>query len=695
MSRKLRLGVDIGGTFTDLVLADVVGVLATEKVLTNPRNPIVAIVEGVERLLAQAGSDASEIVDTVHGTTLVTNAVIEGKGAKTALVTTKGFRDVLEIGREWRYDIYDIDLDPPPILIERGSRYEIEERVLASGEMRVPAEAPAIEQLARTLPADLEALAVCFLHSYVNPANERKVRDQLQELRPGLAISISSDVAPEIREVERMSTTIVNAYVQPLVRPYLSQLREGLSGAGVEGNLYVFLSNGGVVTAEQASDYPVRIVESGPAAGVTGAAMLSRHIDEEHVVALDMGGTTAKICFIDHGQPTISRDFEVARAYRFKPGSGIPLKVASVELLEIGAGGGSIAGLSEMGLLRVGPASAGANPGPVSYGLGGTEPTVTDADLVLGYLNPDYFLGGRMKLDLDGATSAIGRVLGASFEGNAVRAAWGIHRVVNENMANALRVHAAERGVDTARYALLASGGASGLHACRVAEAVRVDRVICPRGASVFSANGMLMAPLTFDFVRTRKFALDTIDWDQCRRLYDDMKAQAVELMEKSRIKAENIEFKASCDMRIVGQGYEIEVPFSLSAMGPDTVDTLSEGYQEIYLRLYGRMTSGLGVEVLNWRLTASGPRPDSSVAFRRAAQTTGEGKTRLAYFPETGQVETPVLARPQLALGTVVPGPAIFEEPDTTVIVPPNWTAQIDQDGNLIIDRKREARQS
>ncbi|MGE3876738.1 MAG: hydantoinase/oxoprolinase family protein [Parvibaculaceae bacterium] len=685
----IRLGIDIGGTFTDLVLAGSAGVIATRKVLTSPEDPIAAIVRGVEELFEDSGASPRDVVDTVHGTTLVTNAVIEGKGAKTAVVTTKGFKDVLEIGREWRYDIYDIDLDPPPILVDRRYRYEIEERTLASGDIRQRAEDASIKALALALPLDIEALAICFLHSYISPENERVVRDTLLSLRPDLSISISSDVAPEIREFERMSTTVVNAYVQPLVRPYLSSLRAGLAQVGVEGNLYVFLSNGGVVTAEQASAFPVRIVESGPAAGVTGAAMLSRHIEEKHVVALDMGGTTAKICFIDDGIPVVAREFEVARAYRFKPGSGIPLKVASVELLEIGAGGGSIARIDGMGLLRVGPESAGASPGPVSYGLGGSEPTVTDADLVLGYLNADYFLGGKMKLGEAEASAAIARAVGGAFDGEVVKAAWGIHRVVNENMANALRVHAAERGVDTGSYALLASGGASGLHACRVAEAVRITRVICPRRASVFSATGMLMAPLAFDFVRTAKFPLHATDWNRCRELYADMKAQAIDLMTQSKVAERDIVLKASCDMRLSGQGYEIEVPLSLDGLGPQSVADLKEEFQSIYLRLYGRMTADLSIEVLNWRLTVSGPKPEAPADSTQAGGPEADRSLRRAYFPETGRVEARVFARLSLAAGTTIDGPAILEEPDTTVIVPPGWRATVDGLGNLIIDRQ------
>ncbi len=496
---EIRIGIDIGGTFTDLLLVDPAsGQTVAGKTLTTPDDPSRAVRTGLEQLLRDAGRSPEEVVQIVHGTTLVTNALIERKGATTALLTTRGFRDAVEIGREHRYDLYDLFLDLPKPLVPRYLRLEVTERVLSDGSIMIPLDRSEVEELGRALARQgIEAVAVCFLHSYLNPAHEREAGAILADVAPSLIVSLSSDVVPEIREYERASTTIANVYVRPVVARYLQRIQTGLQELGSSAPLLIMLSSGGICTVDTAARYPIRLVESGPAAGALAAAHIGTLTGRRSLLSFDMGGTTAKCCLIDNGQPSVTTEFEVSRVYRFKKGSGLPIRVPTIELIEIGAGGGSIARIDSLGLLKVGPDSAGADPGPACYGLGGGQPTVTDADLLLGYLDPEFFLGGRMRLDVAAARAAIGN-LGQRLGLDEIATAWGIHQVVNEQMASAARIHAIEQGKDPRSYAIFAFGGAGPVHAYRVAEILHSPEIVIPLGAGVASTIGFLVAPLAF-----------------------------------------------------------------------------------------------------------------------------------------------------------------------------------------------------
>jgi len=678
---------DVGGTFTDVVIADETGVRGTYKVLTSASDPIGPMIEGMKAILERIGAQPAEIGQVVHGTTLVTNAVIERKGASTALITTQGFRDVAEIGREWRYDMYDIFLDPPPVLVPRHHRFEVEERTAAKGDVVIAVKPEAVASIVKTLPEEIRSVAICFLNSYAEPRNERAAADTISKLRPDLYLSVSADIAPEIREFERLSTTITNAYVQPLVEPYLTSFQERLRDAGVRAQLLIVLSNGGLVTAESASRFPVRIIESGPAAGVTGAAYVGRRSSEDRILAFDMGGTTAKVTFIDDGRPLIAREFEAARAYRFRPGSGIPLKVPAVELLEVGAGGGSIASIDTMGRIRVGPESAGSSPGPICYGLGGKQPTVTDADLTLGYLDAQRFLGGRMQLRKDAAQSGIISDIGQPLGLDTLKAAWGVHQVINENMANALRVHSGERGKDPRKYSMVAFGGAGGVHACRVANALRIPTVIFPELASVLSAFGMLSAPLAFDFVRTSRQSFANIDWTTVNALYADMEQEGRALLLNGGAEPGDISIERICDMRFTGQGYEIEVPVPNGTLAHQHESIIRQGFNAVYERLYGRVPAHLIPEALNWRVRVTGKKVDIDPRARRESGPSRLMSTiRQAYFPETGLHDTTVIERAALSQGDKIASPCIVQQDDTTIVVPPGWSGVVDHSFNLVL---------
>src|ERR687888_53726 len=498
---RYRAGVDIGGTFTDLLLLDEqTGEMLIGKILTTPGDPSVAVIQGLKALLTERPLDPASVAATIHGTTLITNAIIERKGAKTGLITTQGFRDALEIGREKRYDIYDIFLENPEPLVPRALRREVAERLDETGRVLVPLNRMEVFDIVRDLLRDgVQALAVVLLHSFRNPTHERIIREVVESEFPSLTLSLSSEVMPEIREYERTSTTVANVYVEPIARRYLNKLRAEVQQLGFQGELSIMLSNGGITTCETASEYPIRLIESGPAAGALAASFYSQLKGLDHVISFDMGGTTAKICVIDQGQPMVTTEFEVARVYRFKKGSGLPVKVPVIEMIEIGAGGGSIARIDELGLLKVGPNSAGADPGPACYGLGGKEPTVTDANLLLGYLDPEFFLGGRMRLDRASAEAAMQSVaepLGLT----TLDAAWGIYRIGGENMAGAARVHIIEKGRDPRRYAMVGFGGAGPAHAARVGKILGVRQVIVPPASGAASALGFLVAPTSFEF---------------------------------------------------------------------------------------------------------------------------------------------------------------------------------------------------
>ena len=545
----MRAGVDIGGTFTDLCLAGPDGIVAFGKALGTPAAPSDSVEAVLRDTLAREQLRGAEVTQVVHATTLVTNALIERKGAKVALLATQGFRDVMELARERRPDIYRLDVWRPQPLVPRHLRFDIAERTLADGTIEQPLDEADVEALASELAArGIEAIAISFLHSYANPANEQKARDCVERAAPELRVAISSDVAPEIREYERTQTTAASVYVQDLVVRYLTDLEQRLTGLGASGRLRVMLSNGGVATAQDAAERPIRMLESGPAAGALAAAKFAGANGYDDLMSFDMGGTTAKLCLIEHGRPLVTHEFEAARTDRFTRGSGLPIKTPTIDMIEIGVGGGSLAHIDPLGLLACGPESAGADPGPACYGGGGTLPTVTDADLVLGYLDPDFFLGGEMRLDVEAARAAIGTHIAEPLGLSVEEAAWGIHRLVNEDMASAARVHAAERGHDATGLPLFAFGGAGPVHAFGVAAALGTTTVIVPAAAGVMSSVGVLAAPLATDAVRSR---LEPVDEDTLARvqpLFAELEQEGSAILSSSGVT--DITHERSVDMR-------------------------------------------------------------------------------------------------------------------------------------------------
>jgi N-methylhydantoinase A len=696
LEQRIRIGVDVGGTFTDFVLVDEVrDLIFTGKRLTTPGDPSVAITEGVARLLSDSGTDIARVHSIVHGTTLVANTVIERKGAKVGLLTTRGLRDSLEMGREIRYDLYDLVVERPEPIVPRHRRLGIAERIDADGKVLVPLDEGAVAQAGRALIAQgVEALAVCFLHSYRNPLHEARAKQILEEVCPGIPITISSEVAPEIREFERASTACCNAYVQPLMERYLTHLRAKLERAGLQGALYMMLSGGGITTVRSAQRYPVRIIESGPAAGAIAASFYSRLTATDHLISFDMGGTTAKMCLVENGRPEHAREFEAGRVRRFRKGSGLPLKVPVIDLIEIGAGGGSMAWIDQMGLLKVGPESAGSEPGPVCYNRGGTQPTVTDADLLLGYLSPEFFLGGEMKLDRGAVERAVEEKLARPLGLSVTEAAAGIHSIVNENMAAATRMYIAEKGRDPRRYSMLAFGGAGPVHAYGVARLLKLDRIICPLGAGVMSALGFLVAAPAIDLVRSYVARLGDLDWNALNALYGEMEAEARAMLREAGAADTEIAVRRRADMRYVGQGFEVEVPLPDGELSAASLATLEQGFLDTYQRLFDRRIEGIAIEALTWRLSASAPVPNIHLNFAGQRLDKGEARkgSRPVYFPGAGYVDCPVYNRYALRPGTQLPGPAVVEERESTVVVGPEGSIRVDQALNLIIDIARPA---
>ena len=689
--RIYRVGVDIGGTFTDIfLLSDDGSEIVIGKVLTTPRDPAAAVVNGLRTLLNERNIPPSSVTHLVHGTTLITNAIIERKGAKTGLITTKGFRDALEIGRERRYDIYDLSLENPEPLVPRFLRREVNERLDNTGQvMKLLDPQDALAVIRGLVNDGVEAIAVCLLHSFRNPAHELLIKKLVAAHFPHIFCSLSCEVMPEIREYERTSTTVANVYVKPLAQQYLNKLNADLRTLGLPRDIFIMLSNGGITSCRVAGEYPIRLIESGPAAGALAAVFYSTHRQLDRVISFDMGGTTAKICLIDYGKPLLTTDFEAARVYRFKKGSGLPLKVPVIEMIEIGAGGGSIARVDTLGLLKVGPDSAGAEPGPVCYDRDGEEPTVTDADLVLGYLSPDYFLGGKMRLNLDKARHTIEEKIAKPLNVSLVRAAWGIHQVVNENMANAARIHLVEIGRDPRDYNLIAFGGAGPVHAYRMAERLKLKTLVCPLAAGVTSAFGMLTAPLAFDFVQSYVTSLTDIDFIVIDRVYADLEARGHELLTAAGVDGE-VSLLRSADMRYLHQGFEIRVPLPSGRLTVETLPALRQAFTEEYERLYKRLNPGVEVEVVNWRLIASGPRPPIHLPTPPTA-----GKTiaaarkggRAVYMPEhNGFVPCGVYDRYLIPMGVSFSGPAVVEERECTVVIGVNAQVQIDEEQNLVI---------
>ncbi len=697
----VRVGIDIGGTFTDLTVYDAASNhFQLGKTLTTPSRPEVAVTTGLQATLKEAGLTPAVVQQIVHGTTLVTNAIIERKGAPTALLTTKGFRDAVEIRREHRYDLYEIFLEMPEPLVPRRLRLELDERVLADGSVLKELDRDQVAELAQHLTEQgIEAVAVALMHSYRNPEHEREVERILNEFAPDLTVSLSSDVVPEIREYERTSTTIANVYVRPVVSGYLARLESALADLGFDGSLFIMLSSGGISTVETASRYPIRLLESGPAAGALAAAEYGRRLGMPNLLSFDMGGTTAKACIIDDGKPLTSSDFEVGRVYRFKKGSGLPVKVPVIEMIEIGAGGGSIARIDTLGLLKVGPESSSAEPGPACYGQGGLHPTVTDADLVLGYLNPDYFLGGKMRLDVQAAKEAIMRDVAEPLGLDLLSAAWGIHQVVNENMAGAARIHAIERGKDPRSYPLFGFGGAGPVHAYGVARILKAPSMLIPPGAGVTSTIGFLVAPLAFDFVRTYYGHLDDLDWAHVNGLFDEMEAEGRQILTDAGVDPDAITVERSCEMRYVGQGHEITVAVPDGQLDADSIPTLEAAFVDEYRRLYERSAGDNPLETLSWRVVVEGPRPE--LPIEGIGRSAGERSSmalealkgeRRVYVPEDRKlVGVSVYDRYKLGRGARISGPAIIEERESTIVIGRAGTVQIDDYLNVVVGLERD----
>ncbi|MCA1666107.1 MAG: hydantoinase/oxoprolinase family protein [Thermomicrobia bacterium] len=696
-ARPLRAGVDIGGTFTDLILYDErTGRLSIGKTLTTSDDPARAVETGMRETLTEAGEQPAAVGNVIHGTTLVTNALIERKGARTALIATRGFRDAIEIRHEGRYDLYDLFLEMPPPLAPRRLRFEVDERMLADGTVHEPLDASALPAIIAQMRAQgVEAVGVSLLHSYRNPAHERALGDALAALAPELVVSLSAEVVPEIREYERTSTTLANVYVRPLVQTYLRRLEERLRALGMrDTSLYIMLSSGGTATVETAQRYPIRLIESGPAAGALAAAHYGALTGRPNLLSFDMGGTTAKACIIENGEPLVSADFEVARVYRFKRGSGLPVRVPVIEMIEIGAGGGSIARADSLGLLKVGPDSAGAQPGPACYGRGGTAPTVTDADLLLGYLDPSFFLGGKMRLDRGAAEHAIAG-LGDRLGLSAIEAAWGIHQVVNENMAGAARIHAVERGKDPRAFPLFAFGGAGPGHAYRVAKILDAPELVVPLGAGVTSALGFLVAPLAFDYVRSFFSPLQDLDFDHVTALLDEMEQAGRATLAAAGVAPEQITYRRTAEMRYRNQGHEVPVPLPDGDLSAAMLPALEAAFEDVYRNLYGRIAEGVPLEVLNWRVVISGPRPEINLAAEAAAATDATEAIKGAreiYLPErNGFASVPVYDRYALAPGTAFAGPAVVEERESTTIIGGGMVT-VDAYRNLIVAMKGDA---
>lgn len=693
---RFRIGVDIGGTFTDFVMLDTErGVLRNEKLLTTPDDPSRAVLEGISKLLSAGGLAPEEVSQVIHGTTLVANALIERKGVRTALVTTRGFRDVLEVGLEWRYDTYDLSLELPPPLAARAHCFEVSERVDASGVVLQALDEASVRAVARQLRDEgIQAAGICLLHAFRNPAHEERVQAILSEECPNLVTCRSSDVVPEIGEYERMSTTVANAYVLPIFERYLARIVQGLRTLGIAHPLYLVLSDGGTVHEQTAIRHPIRLVQSGPAGGVQATTRYGLAAGERDIFCFDMGGTTAKACLIDDGEPLRGTEFEVARVFRFKKGSGLPLRIPVIDMIEIGAGGGSIARVDRLGLLQVGPDSSSADPGPACYGRGGQDPTVTDADLVLGYLGADSFLGGDMKLDVAAARAAmaarIGEPLGLSVE----EAAWGIHNLVNENMARAAVIHALEKARRISDYAMLPIGGAGPVHAAHIARKLGVARVVCPLGAGVASAFGFLAAPTSFSFVRGRLERLDAIDFGSLNQMLEAIDSEGRGLLATAGAPMDQVTVLLAAAMRYVGQGYEIDVDLDRESVSNGQIGAIVEAFERTYARYFGRIEPGVPVEVVSWRMVVRGPTVDIELA--RARPQTAEAspgvavpKTwRKAWFEaRSGFVDTPVYDRYALTPGTTFEGPALVEERESTVVVPPDASVRCDESLNLIID--------
>ena len=691
----LKLGIDIGGTFTDVFLTEVnSGKYWVGKKLTTHEDPSIAVIHLMHEVLHKARFEYPHLMQIIHGTTLISNAIIERKGAKTALIVTEGFKDILEIARELRFDMDDLYLEKPVPLIPRSLRIPISERTLSNGKVQTTPDKKQLGKIVNFIKKnEIDSIAICLLHSYANSINEETIAAWIKDLIPDLNISISSKVSPQIREFERMSTTAANAYVQPLIVKYLTSFENTLKQLNFDGRLYLMLSNGGICTFDFACKYPIKILESGPAAGALAAKYYIKNNVNKNALSFDMGGTTAKICLINNGQIMTSNEFEAAREYRFKKGSGIPILGRVIDMIEIGAGGGSIARIDELGLLKVGPESAGSDPGPVCYGNGGNNPTVTDADLILGYLNPHFYLGGKLKLDLNAANKSFEENISKKLKISITDAAWGVHQIVNENMANAAKIHTTERGKDVRAFAMVAFGGAGPVHSYKLAQLLNISTVVIPPFAGVTSAFGFLCAPMSFDFVYTYRTNLNDLKWGKINSILNIMKHKGLNILLEAGVKKSNIKYELNCDMRFIGQSHQISVNIPFVVVKQKNRQKFKEFFENEYLRQYSKITSDMHIEVLNWRIIASSKSPSVEIAsvsnskskFNRNISPKG---FRKAYFHENKKFfKIPVYDRYKLNVGNKIKGPAIIEENESTTIIAPHSSLEVDESLNLHIN--------
>ena len=696
-SPSLQLAVDIGGTFTDVVLLDERGrAQFIEKVLTTHADPAAGVMVGVGQALGRASVTLAAVRVLIHGTTLVTNAIIERKGARTGLITTGGHEDALELGREARYDSYDVFIERPRPLVPTQQRRGLSARMLSDGsELRALDLGEVDAAVARLVGEGVDAIAVSLLHSYRDPSHEDRVVARIAALAPSVRVSASSRVVREIREYERTSTTVANVYVLGVVDAYLRSLLDRLRGDGFAGELLLMLSGGGTCTVHTAREVPIRLIESGPAGGAAACAAYARSARTPRVLSFDMGGTTAKICFIDDGEPQITREMEVARVWRFKRGSGLPIIVPVIELIEIGAGGGSLAAVDSMGLPKVGPESAGSEPGPACYGLGGRRPTVTDANLLLGYLDPGYFLGGAMALDRTAAEAAVRTHVAEPLGLSVTEAAWAVYVIVTENMANAALIHGSERGKEIAAYDLYAYGGAGPMHASALADKLGIGRVVIPPGAGARSCFGFLASPLSFEIARSHAMPLADCDWSAVAALLASLEEEAKAPLARARVAPRDITVRRWCEMRYVGQGHEVDVALPEGAPAFAWQDEIRTRFETVYRSLYHHVPQGLVIESVTWRVRAQSPVPAVPAAAATGGAADPSKGDRQIYLPERGEFgSVPVYDRYRLRRGTTMQGPAIVEEVESTTVVGSSFVFEVDAADNLVLTaRKADAR--
>ena len=692
MAHPLKLAADIGGTFTDIVLEQ--GPKRwSGKLLTTTAAPEVAVLEGALGLITEAGFTPRDVDVFIHGTTLATNALIERKGALTAFITTEGFRDVIEQGYEKRFDHYDLMIDRAVPLVPRHLRLSIRERLAVTGEELIPLDEAAVKGLADTIIAEgAGAVAIGFLHAYAHPAHEERLRELLRPLLPPeVTVCISSEVAPEIREYERFSSTVANAYVRPLMAGYLHRLQQGLAGAGLNAPLYLMMSGGGLTMLETAARFPIRLVESGPAGGAILASRIAHQCKLPEVVSFDMGGTTAKICLLSDGEPERAHRFEIARAYHDMKGSGIPVRIPVIEMVEIGAGGGSIARVDKLGRLTVGPDSAGSTPGPAAYGRGGTKPTVTDANIALGKIDPAFFAGGKIALDEQASVDALAADIGKPLSLESHWPAAGVAEIVEENMANAARVHAIERGKDIAAATMIAFGGAAPLHACRLAEKVGINHIIVPKGAGVGSAIGFLQAPIAYEITRSAIISLDNFDAPRVNKLLHQMVADATAVV-KPAIGGAKPTVKIVADGRYVGQGHEIQISVPVRSLTAKDGATLKAAFERAYGTVYGLTIPHQQAEITTWSVTVSSTVKPPTPARKAPRKAAAKPKhARKVFDGRSGKLlPTPVYWRFDLAPGATLKGPAIIAEHETSTIVTSGFSARIDSVGYIHLERMK-----